>query len=89
MSLWEGSAALALGTDTAGSVRMPASMTGTVGIKTTQDRWSIEGISPLSPTLDTPGVLARSVSDGASYKPLEGELGETGSKDDDDDDASS
>ena len=65
VSLWEGSAALALGTDTAGSVRMPASMTGTVGIKTTQGRWSIEGISPLSPSLDTPGVLARSVADAA------------------------
>ena len=65
VSLWEGSAALALGTDTAGSVRMPASMTGTVGIKTTQDRWSIDGIAPLSPTLDTAGVLARSVADAA------------------------
>ncbi|HCP01830.1 MAG: 2-amino-5-chloromuconate deaminase [Alphaproteobacteria bacterium] len=65
VSLWEGSALLALGTDTAGSVRMPASMTGTVGIKTTQGRWSIEGIAPLSPTLDTPGVLAQSVADAA------------------------
>lgn len=65
VSLWEGSARLALGTDTAGSVRMPASMTGTVGIKTTQGRWSIEGIAPLSPTLDTPGVLALSVADAA------------------------
>jgi aspartyl-tRNA(Asn)/glutamyl-tRNA(Gln) amidotransferase subunit A len=65
VSLWEGSALLALGTDTAGSVRMPASMTGTVGIKTTQDRWSTEGITPLSSTLDTPGVLARSVADAA------------------------
>ncbi len=65
VSLWEGSALVAMGTDTAGSVRMPASMTGTVGIKTTQDRWSIEGITPLSSTLDTPGVLARSVADAA------------------------
>ena len=65
VSLWEGSALLAMGTDTAGSVRMPASMTGTVGIKTTQGRWSIEGITPLSSTLDTPGVLARSVADAA------------------------
>jgi len=65
VSLWEGSALLAMGTDTAGSVRMPASMTGTVGIKTTQGRWSLEGITPLSSTLDTPGVLARSVADAA------------------------
>ena len=65
VSLWEGSALLALGTDTAGSVRMPASMTGTVGIKTTQGRWSTDGITPLSHTLDTPGVLARNVADAA------------------------
>ncbi len=65
VSVWEGSALLALGTDTAGSVRMPASMTGTVGIKTTQGRWSTEGIMPLSTTLDTPGVLSRTVADGA------------------------
>jgi aspartyl-tRNA(Asn)/glutamyl-tRNA(Gln) amidotransferase subunit A len=65
VSLWEGSALLALGTDTAGSVRMPASMTGTVGVKTSAGRWSIEGISPLSPTLDTPGTLTRTVEDAA------------------------
>lgn len=63
VSLWEGSALLALGSDTAGSVRMPASMTGTVGLKTTQDRWSTAGITPLSSTLDTAGVLSRSVAD--------------------------
>ena len=65
VSLWEGSALIALGTDTAGSVRMPASMTGTVGVKTSQGRWSIEGISPLSSTLDTPGTLTRTVADAA------------------------
>ena len=63
--MFAGSALLALGTDTAGSVRMPASMTGTVGIKTTKHRWSTDGITPLSTTLDTPGVLSRSVADGA------------------------
>ena len=63
VSLWEGSAYLALGTDTGGSVRIPASMTGTVGLKTTAGRWSSEGIVPLSMTLDTPGILARSVDD--------------------------
>jgi aspartyl-tRNA(Asn)/glutamyl-tRNA(Gln) amidotransferase subunit A len=65
VSLWEGSALLALGTDTAGSVRMPAAMTGTAGIKTTKHRWSTDGITPLSTSLDTPGVLSRSVDDGA------------------------
>ena len=63
VSLWEGSALLAIGSDTAGSVRIPASMTGTAGIRPTAGRWSTDGIVPLSPTLDTAGVLARSVAD--------------------------
>lgn len=63
VSVAEGSALLALGTDTAGSVRIPASMTGTAGLKTTQGRWSIDGIVPLSPSLDTPGLIARSARD--------------------------
>jgi aspartyl-tRNA(Asn)/glutamyl-tRNA(Gln) amidotransferase subunit A len=65
VSLLEGSAALALGSDTAGSVRIPASMTGNVGLKVTIGRWSAEGVVPLSFTFDTPGLLARSVSDAA------------------------
>ena len=63
VSLLEGSAMLALGTDTAGSVRVPASFTGMVGLKTTYGRWSNDGIVPLSSSLDTPGILARSVQD--------------------------
>ena len=63
VSLWEGSALLALGSDTAGSVRMPASFTGTVGLKTSRGRWSTEGIVPLSTTLDTAGPLTRTVED--------------------------
>ncbi len=63
VSLWEGSAALALGSDAGGSIRMPASLTGTVGLKTTIGRWPGGGAPPLSPTLDTPGILARSVAD--------------------------
>ena len=58
VSLWTGTAALALGSDTAGSVRVPASFTGAIGLKTTHGRWSLDGIVPLSPTLDTAGVLA-------------------------------
>jgi aspartyl-tRNA(Asn)/glutamyl-tRNA(Gln) amidotransferase subunit A len=65
VSLWEGSALLALGTDTAGSVRIPASFTGAVGLKTGAGRWSTEGIVPLSRRLDTPGMLALSVADAA------------------------
>lgn len=60
VSVAEGSALLALGTDTAGSVRIPASMTGAAGLKTTKGRWPIDGLVPLSPSLDTPGLIARS-----------------------------
>ena len=63
VSLREGSAIVALGSDTAGSVRLPASLTGNVGYKPTIGRWSTEGIVPLSRHFDTPGILARSVDD--------------------------
>lgn len=65
VALLEGSALVALGTDTAGSVRIPASATGNVGLKVTVGRWSTDGIVPLSHTFDTPGILARSVADAA------------------------
>jgi aspartyl-tRNA(Asn)/glutamyl-tRNA(Gln) amidotransferase subunit A len=65
VSLCEGSALLALGSDTAASVRLPASMTGNVGLKFTKDRWSSEGLVPLSFSFDTPGILARSAEDAA------------------------
>ena len=63
VSLIEGSAILAFGSDTAGSVRIPASLTGTVGLKTTHGRWPLAGIVPLSPTLATAGLLARTAAD--------------------------
>lgn len=63
VSLCEGSALVALGTDTAGSVRIPASVTGTVGLKLTQGRWSTANIVPLSSSFDTPGILCRTVED--------------------------
>lgn len=63
VSLCTGTAALALGTDTAGSVRIPASVTGNVGLKTTKNRWSTEGIVPLSSSFDTPGILTHTVDD--------------------------
>jgi len=62
VSLLEGSALVAFGSDTAGSVRVPACMTGNVGLKVTLGRWSTEGVVPLSPTFDTPGLLARALS---------------------------
>ncbi|MCE2422403.1 MAG: amidase [Gemmatimonadetes bacterium] len=63
VSLLEGSAAVALGSDTGGSVRIPASATGTVGMRHTTGRWPTTGVFPLSTTLDTVGFLARTASD--------------------------
>jgi aspartyl-tRNA(Asn)/glutamyl-tRNA(Gln) amidotransferase subunit A len=65
VSLLEGSALLALGSDTAGSVRIPACMTGTVGLKVTLGRWPTDGVVTLSHSFDTPGLLARSATDAA------------------------
>jgi aspartyl-tRNA(Asn)/glutamyl-tRNA(Gln) amidotransferase subunit A len=53
----------AIGTDTGGSVRIPAAWCGITGLKTTIGRISTYGVLPLSPTLDTPGPIARSVED--------------------------
>jgi aspartyl-tRNA(Asn)/glutamyl-tRNA(Gln) amidotransferase subunit A len=50
-----------LGTDTGGSCRIPAAFCGVVGFKPTQHRVPRDGVVPLSTTLDTVGVLARSV----------------------------
>lgn len=65
VSVVEGSALVAFGTDTGGSVRIPASLTGTVGLKTTHGRWSTQGIVPLSPSFNSPGILCRSAIDAA------------------------
>jgi aspartyl-tRNA(Asn)/glutamyl-tRNA(Gln) amidotransferase subunit A len=69
-----GLAPWAVGTDTGGSVRLPASWCGITGLKTTIGRVSTYGVLPLSPTLDTPGPMARSVEDAALlYVALQGE----------------
>ena len=64
----------AVGTDTGGSIRMPASWCGITGLKTTIGRISGHGIQPLSPTLDTPGPMARCVEDVALlYAAMQGQ----------------
>ena len=67
VSLWAGSALVALGSDTGGSIRIPASMTGTVGHKITFNRWPVSGVVPLSRTFDTVGGLTRSVEDSVFF----------------------
>ena len=61
VSVTDGMAHGGLGTDTGGSCRIPAALCGIVGWKPTQARVPGDGVVPLSPTLDTVGVLARSV----------------------------
>jgi len=64
-----GIAPLALGTDTGGSVRVPAALCGIVGLKVTHGRGSIRGVYPLASGLDTVGPLAASVADAeAAYR---------------------
>ena len=54
---------VALGTDTGGSIRLPAAMCGVAGIRPTFGTVSCQGVQPVSPSLDTVGPLARSVHD--------------------------
>jgi len=56
----------ALGTDTGGSIRIPASLCGVVGLKPTYGRVSVRGVVPLSWNLDHVGPLARTVRDAAT-----------------------
>src|SRR3954447_6464882 len=53
---------VALGSDTGGSVRIPSACCGTVGLKTTYGRVSLDGVWPLAPSLDTIGPMARDIS---------------------------
>ncbi|MDH3518661.1 MAG: amidase, partial [Acidimicrobiia bacterium] len=55
----------ALGTDTGGSVRVPAALCGIVGLKVSHGRVPLTGVYPLAASIDTVGPLARSVADAA------------------------
>ncbi|MGW3009302.1 amidase [Streptomyces sp. NPDC001219] len=60
-----GAAIFALGTDTGGSIRVPAALNGVVGLKPTYDLISRQGVTSLSWSLDHVGPLARTVRDAA------------------------
>jgi aspartyl-tRNA(Asn)/glutamyl-tRNA(Gln) amidotransferase subunit A len=60
-----GLAAAAVGSDTAGSVRVPAAWNDLVGLKTTHGLLPLEGVVPLRPAFDTVGPICRSVEDAA------------------------
>ncbi len=60
-----GLAVASLGTDTGGSIRIPAAACGCVGLKPTHGRVSLSGVIPLAPSLDHVGPICRSVEDAA------------------------
>ncbi|AHD03391.1 hypothetical protein METH_21440 (plasmid) [Leisingera methylohalidivorans DSM 14336] len=62
-SVARGTTRLAVGTDTAGSCRVPAAFQGVVGFRPTRGRYPMSGVLPLAPSYDTVGSFARSVAD--------------------------
>jgi len=63
ISVTDGMAAAAIGTDTGGSVRIPAALNGIVGFKPTARRVPLDGVLPLSFSLDSVGPIAKTVAD--------------------------
>jgi aspartyl-tRNA(Asn)/glutamyl-tRNA(Gln) amidotransferase subunit A len=63
ISVTDGMAAAAIGTDTGGSVRIPAALNGIVAFKPTARRVPLDGVLPLSFSLDSAGPIAKSVAD--------------------------
>jgi aspartyl-tRNA(Asn)/glutamyl-tRNA(Gln) amidotransferase subunit A len=63
VAIASGLAPCSIGTDTGGSVRIPAALNGVFGFKTSEGRIDKQGVVPLSRTLDTVGPLGRSVED--------------------------
>ena len=69
-----GFADLALGSDTGGSIRIPASLCGVVGLKPSHGRVGLGGVVPLAPSLDSAGPIARDVKTvAAAFAALTGE----------------
>lgn len=65
----------ALGTDTGGSVRVPAALCGTYGLKVTHGRIPLDGVFPLVPSIDTVGPLASSIDHIEScYQAMSGDI---------------
>ena len=63
VSVTDGMAAGAIGTDTGGSIRIPAALNGLVGFKPTARRVPLDGVLPLAFTLDSAGPIAKTVAD--------------------------
>jgi len=63
LAVVQGCGPLAMGTDTAGSVRIPAAFNGLVGFRASRGRYPMQGVFALSPSLDTLGPLALGVAD--------------------------
>lgn len=73
-----GFAMAALGTDTGGSIRIPAACNGLVGLRPAHGMLSLEGVAPLAPSTDTIGPITRSVADARLlYEIMGGQIGGT------------
>ncbi len=57
-----GAVDIGIGSDTGGSVRVPAAFTGTIGLRPTHDSLPVDGLVPLAPSYDTPGFFTRDLS---------------------------
>jgi aspartyl-tRNA(Asn)/glutamyl-tRNA(Gln) amidotransferase subunit A len=73
---------VAIGTDTGGSVRVPAALCGCFGLKVTHGRIPIDGVFPLATSIDTIGPLADSIDNlEASYRVMSGDDGDASPSD--------